>query len=52
MSRLRIVSIVIIVIGFVIEIVLAGQQIGNGIAAVGIVLFVYDYFKRRQGPSL
>ena len=48
---LRIVSIAAIVIGFIIEIVLAGAQVGNGIAAVGIIVFVYDYFTRRQGPK-
>ena len=48
---LRVISIAAIVIGFIMEIVLAGQQIGNGIAAIGIIVFVYDYFKRRQGPK-
>ncbi len=50
--KLRVISLVAIVVGFSIEIVLAGAQIGNGIAAVGIIVFVYDYFKRRQGPFL
>ncbi len=50
--KLRVISLVAIVVGFIIEIVLAGAQIGNGIAAVGIIVFVYDYFKRRQGPFL
>ena len=49
--NLRIISIAAIAIGFTLEIVLAGQQIGNGIAAIGIIVFVYDYFKRRQGPK-
>ena len=48
---LRIISIAAIAIGFTLEIVLAGQQVGNGIAAIGIIVFVYDYFKRRQGPK-
>lgn len=48
---LRVLSIAAIVIGFVIEIVFAGAQVGNGIAAVGIIVFVYDYFKKRQGPK-
>ena len=53
MSRLRIISIVAIIIGFVIEtFVFAGGQIGNGIAALGIIVFVYDYFKGRQNPHL
>ena len=52
-SRLRIISIAAIVIGFVIEtFVFAGGQIGNGIAALGIIVFVYDYFKPRQRPQL
>jgi len=46
----RIISIAAIVIGVGIEIVFAGAQVGNGIAAVGIIVFVYDFFKRRQGP--
>lgn len=49
--NLRIISIAAIAIGFILEIVLAGQQFGNGIAAIGIIVFVYDYFKRRQGPK-
>jgi len=48
---LRIISIAAIVIGFIIEIVYAGAQVGNGIAAVGIIVFVYDYFQKRQGPK-
>lgn len=48
--RLRVISIAAIVIGFIMEIVFAGAQYGNGIAAIGIIVFVYDYFKRRQGP--
>ena len=47
---LRVTSIAAIVIGFTLEIVFAGQQVGNGIAAIGIIVFVWDYFKRRQGP--
>ena len=49
--NLRIISIAAIVIGFTLEIVLAGQQFGNGIAAIGIIVFVYDYLKKRQGPK-
>ena len=52
MNKLRIISIAAIVIGVIVEILLAGSQIGNGIAAVGIIIFVYDYFTRRGGPKI
>ena len=48
----RNISIAIIVVGLLVELVTAGPQIGTGIAAVGIFAFVYDFFKRRQGPRL
>ena len=50
--NLRTISIAAIIIGFILEIVFAGRQFGNGIAAIGIIVFVYDYFSRRQGPKL
>ena len=46
----KIISIVVIAAGLIIEFATAGSQIGNMIASVGVVAFVYDYFKRRQGP--
>tara|TARA_B100001765_G_C19359991_1_gene274307 strand:- start:190 stop:345 length:156 start_codon:yes stop_codon:yes gene_type:complete len=48
--NLRIISIVAIIVGVILEIVFAGAQVGNGIAAIGIVIFVYDFFRKRQGP--
>lgn len=48
---LRVVSIAAIVIGVIIEIVFAGAQVGNGIAALGIIVFVYDFFRKREGPK-
>jgi hypothetical protein len=49
--NLRIISIVAIIVGVILEIVFAGAQVGNGIAAIGIVIFVYDFFRKRQGPK-
>ena len=49
---LRVISLAIIVVGVIIEFATAGAQIGNAIAAVGIAGYVYDFFKRRQGPPL
>jgi len=49
---LRVISLAIIVAGVIIEFATAGAQIGNAIAAVGIAGYVYDFFKRRQGPPL
>ena len=49
---LRIISLAIIVVGIFIEFATAGSQIGNALAAVGIAGYVYDFFKRRQGPPL
>ena len=49
---LRVISLAIIVVGVIIEFATAGSQIGNAIAAVGIAGYLYDFFKRRQGPPL
>ena len=49
---LRVISLSIIVVGVIVEFATAGSQIGNVIAAVGIAGYVYDFFKRRQGPPL
>jgi len=48
----RLLSIAAIVIGLIVQIAFVGTQVGNGIAAVGIIVFVYDFFQRRQGPRL
>lgn len=52
MLSLRVISLVVIVIGFIVEVATGGSQFGNGIAAIGIAGYVYDFFKRRQGPPL
>ena len=49
---LRVISLAIIVVGVIVEFATAGSQIGNAIAALGIAGYVYDFFKRRQGPPL
>ena len=49
---LRIISIAVIVLGIVIEVATTGSQVGNAVASVGIIGFVFDFFKRRQGPRL
>ena len=56
---LKVVSISAIVIGVLMEIFLVGSEfsigvgfefsLGTGIAAVGIIFFVYDFYKRHQG---
>ncbi len=50
--NVRNISIGVVVLGVIIEFATAGSQIGNVIAGVGIAGFVYDFFKRRQGPPL
>ncbi len=60
MSR-KVVSISAIVIGVLMEIFRVGSDfhigigsefsLGTGIAAVGIVVFVYDFYQRKQGPK-
>ncbi len=57
----KIVSIAAIVIGVLMEILYIGSEIsigdnaefslGTGIAAVGIIVFVYDFYRRNQGPK-
>jgi len=58
---LKIVSIVIIVVGVLMEIFFIGSDfsigggeefsLGTGIAAVGVIAFVYDFYARQQGPK-
>ena len=58
---LKVVSILAIVIGVLMEIFLIGSEfsigvasefsLGTGIAAVGIIVFVYDFYQRHQGPK-
>ena len=50
--NLRVTSLVLIVVGIMIEFATSGSQIGNVIAGVGIAGYVYDFFKRRQRPPL
>ena len=60
MSR-KVISISAIVIGVVMEIFLVGSEfsfgigsefsLGTGIAAVGVIIFVYDFYQRQQGPK-
>lgn len=50
--NLRVISLVLIFVGITIEFATSGSQIGNVIAGVGIAGYVYDFFKRRQGPPL
>lgn len=50
--NLRVISLVLIVVGVIIEFATSGSQIGNLIAGVGIAGYVYDFFKRRQRPPL
>ena len=60
MSR-KVISISAIVIGVVMEIFLVGSDfsfgigsefsLGTGIAAVGVISFVYDFYQRQQGPK-
>ncbi|MFL2538815.1 MAG: hypothetical protein ACJ0RU_04945 [Candidatus Rariloculaceae bacterium] len=51
--KLKIISIAAIIIGFTIEtVIFPGKQFGNGIAAIGIILFVYNHLAKRQGPKL
>ena len=49
---LRVISLVLIVVGIILEFATSGSQIGNVIAGVGIAGYVYDFFKRRQRPPL
>jgi len=49
--NLRVISIIAIIVGVILEIVFAGAQVGNGIATIGIIVFVYDFFRKRQGPK-
>jgi hypothetical protein len=46
-------SIAAIVIGILMEVFMIGSELslGTGIAAVGIFVFVYDFFQRKQGPK-
>ena len=58
---LKVVSISAIVFGVLMEIFLIGSEfsiglatefsLGTGIAAVGIIVFVYDFYQRHQGPK-
>ena len=58
---LKVVSILAIVLGVLMEIFLIGSEfsigvasefsLGTGIAAVGIIVFVYDFYQRHQGPK-
>ncbi|MEE8543222.1 MAG: hypothetical protein V3S94_05130 [Gammaproteobacteria bacterium] len=58
---LKVVSISAIVIGVLMEIFLIGSEfsiglasefsLGTGIAAAGIIVFVYDFYQRHQGPK-
>ena len=50
--NLRVISLILIVVGVIIEFATSGSQIGNLIAGVGIAGYVYDFFKRRQRPPL
>ena len=50
--NLRVISLVLIVVGVIVEFATSGSQIGNLIAGVGIAAYVYDFFKRRQRPPL
>lgn len=50
--NLRVISLVLIVVGVIVEFATSGSQIGNLIAGVGIAGYVYDFFKRRQRPPL
>jgi hypothetical protein len=45
-------SIAAIIAGLALEIMQIGSQLSLGtlIAAIGIFVFVYDFFSRRQGP--
>ncbi len=58
---LKVVSLSAIVIGVLMEIFLIGSafsvgigyefSLGTGIAAVGIIIFVYDFYYRHRGPK-
>jgi hypothetical protein len=50
---LRNLSIAAIVVGLILETFRLGSEfsLGTLIAAVGIFVFVYDFFSRRQGPK-
>jgi len=58
---LKYASIAAIVIGVMMEVFMVGSDfsigdsqefsLGTGIAAVGIVVFVYDFYARNQGPK-
>ena len=58
---LKVVSLSAIVIGVLMEIFLIGSEfsvgigfefsLGTGIAAVGIIIFVYDFYYRHRGPK-
>ena len=50
--NLRVISLVLVVVGIIVEFATSGSQIGNVIAGVGIAGYVYDFFKRRQRPPL
>ncbi|HEX9876839.1 MAG TPA: hypothetical protein VGC50_09330 [Gammaproteobacteria bacterium] len=50
---LRNLSLAAIVVGLILETYRLGSEfsLGTLIAAVGIFVFVYDFFSRRQGPK-
>jgi hypothetical protein len=58
---IKYVSIITIVIGVLMEIFLIGSEfsigtgpefsLGTGIAAFGIIGFVYNFYRRQQGPK-
>ena len=50
--NLRAISLALVVVGVMVELATAGSQVGDLIAGVGIVGYVYDFFRRRQGPPL
>ena len=59
--HIKYLSIIIIVIGILMEVLLIGSEfsigigpefsLGTGIAAIGIIGFVYDFYWRQQGPK-
>ena len=58
---LKIVSIITIVVGVLMEVFFIGSEfsingseefsLGTGIAAVGVIVFVYDFYAKQQGPK-
>jgi len=58
---IKLVSILAIVIGVLMEIFFIGSEfsigsgpefsLGTGIAAIGVIGFVYDFYGRQQGPK-